>query len=132
MKRSAFPLLLLLLSSCEYFDYRVLTVNKLASRVAVAAEPDTVPTYPSPGQKEFFLRTAIASGDSLALMQPGKYGWPQYLAGSRNHQLHLFIYPVDSILRYGHMDSVIRHRAYKRLTIDGAELQQANWRVLLR
>jgi hypothetical protein len=132
IKFTVLPLLAGVLGSCETFDYRLLTVNRSPLRLAIYHGRDTVPAYPSVNKTGYYLAHVTAPGDSTTHVVYGRNGWPNAVKASTNQQLHLFLYPPDSLIKYGDIDSLIRHRAYRRLNVTSDELKRQHWRVIVR
>ena len=120
------------LSSCEYFDYRLLLVNKTRSKIATQVYNDSLPDYPSLNKREFYLRQAFAPGDSARMMQWGKQGWPYYFSRSSNGKLNLVIYDFADLEKYSSIDSMIAHKKYRKLTLDRATVEKNKWRVVIK
>jgi hypothetical protein len=127
----ALSLSLLLPSGCVSVDPRLVVVNQSGSSITTEAFLDTVPDYPSQGQKAYYQR-ALLPPDKSGHMFQHTGSWPAFVKSSRGANLNLIVYILDSLERYPTVDSLIRHRAYKLYVFDRQYLIDNGWKVIIK
>ena len=96
---------------CVPVDPRLVVVNHSGHSIATEAFQDTVPDYPSRGQKAYYQRALLPPNESGHMLQHTG-SWPAFIKSSRGANLNLIVYRLDSLEKYPTVDSLIRHRAY--------------------
>jgi len=119
--------------SCAYDpgDKRLETINKTDHEIVVYWDSDTIPEYPSVNETEVYLRCKISRGDTLSQPEDDA-NWPMYVRNSLNKKLNLFVYNVDTLMAYNSIDTLNARKMYKRLEYAEQELDQLNWRVVIK
>ena len=116
--------------SCLRFDTRLKIVNNSLENLNVDWDIDTIPTYPSINNTEFYLSNPILPYDTLQAVEDAQDGWERYLKNSKTGKLNLFIYRTDTIKKYG-INRVLTHKMYKRLILSRQELDEFSWVIVI-
>lgn len=124
-----FPVLLLM-TSCRQFDTRLKIVNNSLENLNVDWGIDTIPTYPSINNTEFYLSNPILPYDTLRAVEDAQDGWERYLKNSKSGKLNLFIYRTDTIKKYG-INRVLTNKMYKRIILSKDKLEKLGWVVII-
>ncbi|GAB3303410.1 hypothetical protein GCM10027348_31300 [Hymenobacter tenuis] len=118
--------------SCDYYDSRLVLVNKTKTAICVEMAHDTIPDYPSLNRSEVCLSRSITPGTEAEQTIPGSMDeWVREVNRSKNKQLNLFIYATDSVRRYHSMDSLNQTHRYTTISLSLKELEAIDWRVIV-
>ena len=117
--------------SCDYYDDRLVIVNKLNTPICFDFASDTVLPFPSINEKEYFMSVKISEGDSQNIVIPGSQKqWTFEALKSKDSTLSIFVFNYDTVLN-NNWDSLILRKAYKRIDTKLSDLEKLGWRVVV-
>ena len=137
--RAIFLLTIILLSSCDNNEYKLLTlVNKSNDTIYYCFENKDVFTYNNPivsrnKKIDFVNSSVIMPGDSTVIdRRTNSESWPHYINGVSDKTLRIFFFSHKNIA-YATWDSVLKSQYYEKLTkLSVDSLEKINWRVIYR
>lgn len=131
MKR-ALVISIIVFSSCDVHDERLKVVNLSRDEITLQTEKDTVPQYPSVNKSAHYLSEALSPVDTVMLKYEGmSNGWSFFISESVNKKLNMFVYNIDSLKKYGSIDTLASRNIYKRYSFSEKELEMTHWRVFI-
>ena len=125
-------LLLFLLSSCiidPSGDYRFKVINHTNHLITIEYNIDTIPEYPAINDTWLYLQDSIKINDTLKVLEYSYKPWPYFFERSKNKKVNLFIYNLELLKKYNHIDTLIKRKLYKRLEYSEKELNELDWTV---
>jgi hypothetical protein len=132
MKYGKFVLLIFLMSSlygCDYYDDRLVVNNRSTSNIYVAISQDTVirvNDFNAIMMPDYFVK----SNEKKNIIEPGSQkGWEFLAEKSINKQLHIFIFPEDTLNKYLGSTVVNKKLFNRRIDLGVNELKLRNWVV---
>lgn len=120
----------LLLTSCDFFDDRLIINNKSNSNIYAAFTNDTVLSL-------FSNRTFMIAGNHIKannkrnIIEPdSRKAWEVLANKSLNKQLHIFILIEDTLKKYEPNEIIKLKKIEKRIDIGVKELEASNWEII--
>lgn len=125
--------LLIIFTSCDYYDARLQIVNKTNKAICFDIQHDTVLKYPDINHKEYYLSEKISSGETKNCFLPGATdAWEQFIYDSKDSTMSLFIFDVDTVLKFN-WDTIRKYNKYiKRYDLKVESLKKSNWTITFR
>jgi hypothetical protein len=121
--------LVFFVQSCDYYDSRLVIVNRCKCDVSILTFKDTIPDFEFVNHTDFYLSHKIDAESSMSQIEPGKNGWSTLIHLSRNKKLNLFVVRTDSIKKYGSIKLLLEERRYNLYKVTAEELEANNWKV---
>jgi hypothetical protein len=120
-------LVILILTSCDRFDARLKIHNKSGKTIfVITSETKNLSIYN--GVEYYKLRNIPPdSSDTKLLMN---ITWNDYINHSFNKKLNLYVFDLDTLLKYENIDSTLKHPIYK-YEIPLKELEKKDWNITI-
>lgn len=131
----SFLLILFCFVSCqnsyESGDSRLKVTNRKTSPIAIELSEDTIPS--NLGLVDYYLRKQIKFYDTISFTGGigGKNYWSNFISTSKNERLNIFIYDVDTLIKYMDMEYIRNNRLWvKKMQLSEAELDSMKWVIV--
>lgn len=119
----------MLAGTCDYTDNRLKIKNNSSYSIAFDYSTDTV-LEPEIKNVNAVISDKIMPGKIADQSLPGSTNaWPFLIKKSKNNKLNVFIFNVDTVLKYNDWEYIRNHRLYKRYSITEEELKRTNWTI---
>ncbi len=116
----------IILISCDTVDDRLVVINNHSNPIAVECSQDSILTNYNLWQ--FYVEKQIKPNTSRNIDKRG--AWPHYIRSSNSQKLYLFIFDIDTIIKYKDMDFVIKNALYvSRIGVTESDLESRNWKI---
>jgi len=119
--------LAMLAGTCDYTDNRLKIKNNSSYTIAFDYSTDTV-LEQEIKHVNAVISDKIMPGKIANQSLPGSTNaWPFLIKKSKNNKLNVFIFNVDTVLKYNDWEYIRNHRLYKRYSFTEEELNRMNW-----
>lgn len=126
---SLIVVLTIVVNACDYSDNRLCIRNASNHPIAFDYSLDTT-LAESANDIQLLIRDKILPGKTVRQDKPGStQAWIFLIQNSNNKKLNVFIFDVDTVLKYNNLEYVRTHRLYKRYEFTEQELERMNWTV---
>lgn len=121
--------LVMLAGTCDYTDNRLKIRNNSNHAIAFDYSIDTVLEQESK-KIESIISDKIMPGETVSQTMPGSAnGWPFLIKRSKNNKLNVFVFEVDTLLKYNDWEYIRTRKLYKRYEYLEEDLNRTNWTV---
>jgi hypothetical protein len=115
----------LILTSCDRFDARLKIHNKSGKTIFVITSETENPSRYN-GVEYYKLRNIPPDSSDTKLLI--NITWEDYINNSFNKKLNLYVFDLDTLLKYENIDSTLKHPIYK-FEIPLKELEEKDWNI---
>jgi hypothetical protein len=129
----------LIITSCDYYDSRLIIKNNGKNDIIVAYDIsnldttmkiDTDKLNPKYENVAYYLTNIISPNNQRRFTKPGSLkSWSFYINKSINNKLNIFIIDADTLLKYNCLDSIIIKNLYKKYSFTETELNKQRWLI---
>jgi len=125
--------LILIVSSCDYYDSRLTITNKTDYQICFDYDLDTILDVPSQTKKIYFVNNSLAPNESRAMTLPGSTDmWIRKLNQSKDTTLSFFIFDYKTVLN-SDWDSLRKNNGYiQRLDFKLKDLEKLDWKIEIK
>ena len=125
--------LMLIVSSCDYYDSRLNITNKTDKQICFDYELDTILDVPSPNTKDYFVNNSLSPNETRAITLPGSTDmWIRELKQSKDTTLSFFIFDYKTVLN-SDWDSLRKNKVYiQRLDFKLKDLEKIDWKIEIK
>jgi hypothetical protein len=117
----------LFLTSCDRFDARLKIHNKSGKTIFVITSETENPSKYN-GVEYYKLRNIPPDSSDTKLLI--NITWNDYIKHSFNKKLNLYVFDLDTLLKYKNIDSTLKHPIYK-FEIPLKELEEKDWNITI-
>ncbi len=120
-------LILLILSSCDYVDDRLVIKNESNKPISVVFSHDTI--FPEISNIEYYIVTALEPNEVRHISKPGSLdAWPYYVKFGNSKKLTAYFFDVDTLKKYHALNFKNYGRLFKKkIEISRTDLEKINW-----
>lgn len=135
MKIKAFiylNLIVAILQSCQdkVLDLRLKVKNESSKTIIFDVFHDSIPSLKYYINPQVYYEKAIRP-DSIRAIK--SYGWEDELKFSHNGKVNLYFFDIDTLKKYGDMDTIVRNKLWiKQMSVSKEELEKNNWVVVFK
>lgn len=125
--------LILVISSCDYYDRRLTITNKTDNQICFDYDLDTILDVPSQTKKTYFVNNSLAPNETRAITLPGSTDmWFRKLNQSKDTTLSLFIFDYKTVLN-SDWDSLRKNNGYiQRLDLKINDVEKLEWKIEIK
>lgn len=127
------PFILIAIHGCDYVDDRLVLINNTSQNISFETYLDSLPDTSSTLYPDYYLSNYIMPSKQIKHDLIGsKNAWPFMIRRSKNKKLNLIVFPLDSIIKYRRMDSLIFNRAFWSYHFSEQEMEAKNWTIEIK
>ena len=125
--------LVLIVSSCDYYDSRLTITNKTDNQICFDYDLDTILDVLSQNQKIYFVNNSLAPNETRPITLPGSTDmWIRKLNQSKDTTLSFFIFDYKTVLN-SDWDSLRKNNGYiQRLDFKLKDLEKIDWKIEIK
>lgn len=122
-------LALILLTGCDFADNRLQIVNK--SSIAISYDYSTSGEInPDSNRIFWYLSNQILPNKSQRVTLLGSRNmWVKEIENSKTKRLSIFIFNVDTLIKYENMDFILKSNLYEKFEYSISDLEKINWTI---
>lgn len=123
-------LFLQILLGCEFYDFRLIVVNKSACSISV----DHLDSSQEPNANELnsayhYIEMQIDTNSERRMRVDGRDGWSNSIRSNKNGKLNLIVFRTDSIKKYKSIEALLNKKMYTIYSFSLDQLEFQNWKV---
>ena len=119
----------MLAGTCDYTDNRLKIKNNSNFAIALDYSTDTI-LVQEIKKIDAIISDKIMPGEIVNQSLPGSSNaWPFLIKRSKNNKLNIFIFNIDTLLKYNNWEYIRNQRLYKRYELSEEELNKSDWIV---
>jgi len=133
MKNNLFftAIILVLLTSCDYYDRRYKINNKTSKAICFIVTTDTVLNKLSINKKEYYLKHKVLPDSTKYYYLNGSVKeWDLRINKSKNKTLNTYVFDYEEVKR-SNWDSLRFKKQYVRYQFTKKELDSMEWKVII-
>ena len=125
--------IILIISSCDYYDNRLTITNKTDKPICYDYDLDTILDVPSTNRKDYFLNNSIQPNETKSISMPGSTDmWIRKIYQSKGTTMSFYIFDYETVL-HSDWDSLRLNNGYiERLDFKLDELERYDWKIEIK
>ncbi|RKD85039.1 hypothetical protein [Mangrovibacterium diazotrophicum] len=125
--------IILIASSCDYYDNRLVIANKTDKPICYDYDLDTILDVSSTNRKDYILNNSIQPNETRSISIPGSTDmWIRKIYQSKDTTMSFYIFDYETVL-LSDWDSLRLNNGYvKRLDYELVELEKIDWKIEIK
>jgi hypothetical protein len=114
---------------CDYYDFRLVVINKLEHPISVQDFRNLYPHTEDFNSVDYYIQTEILPNARENLMKSGRNAWRESVGNNSNKNLNLFVFNTDTLRKYNSIGYLLENQLYTVYSFSLEELEDMKWEV---